>query len=269
MGKKCCSGELLLGLINNLDIWENKGGLGRRAVILWEYSKIFHLEWTYVGGKSVLVKRNTHTHTCTHTHNAQKLSKNNINNGTDFFFQVKFVVSEESEQGSWLVQGRCTSGFKEREWADQRPCCRDRVRAGSETSPGIWGSASTQATRESTQNQQNSTTVDPTKTKTKPSENIEAPGPKGAHASRNNDLALGSIFSLQFISVQFSHSVVSDFLRFHEPQHTRPPCPSPTPGVHPNPCPLSRWCHPTISSSVVPFSSWSQSFPASRSFQMS
>ena len=218
---------------------------------------------------SLSKKKHTHTHTCTHTHNAQKLSKNNINNGTDFFFQVKFVVSEESEQGSWLVQGRCTSGFKEREWADQRPCCRDRVRAGSETSPGIWGSASTQATRESTQNQQNSTTVDPTKTKTKPSENIEAPGPKGAHASRNNDLALGSIFSLQFISVQFSHSVVSDFLRFHEPQHTRPPCPSPTPGVHPNPCPLSRWCHPTISSSVVPFSSWSQSFPASRSFQMS
>ena len=55
----------------------------------------------------------------------------------------------------------------------------------------------------------------------------------------------------------------------HEPQHARPPCPSPTPGVHPNPCPLSRWCHPTISSSVVPFSSCPQSFPASRSFQMS
>ena len=54
----------------------------------------------------------------------------------------------------------------------------------------------------------------------------------------------------------------------HEPQHSRPPCPSSTPGVHPNPCPLSRWCHPTISSSVVPFSSCPQSFPASRSFQM-
>ena len=55
----------------------------------------------------------------------------------------------------------------------------------------------------------------------------------------------------------------------HEPQHTRPPCPSPTPGVHSNPCPSSRWCHPTISSSVVPFSSCPQSFPASGSFQMS
>ena len=54
-----------------------------------------------------------------------------------------------------------------------------------------------------------------------------------------------------------------------EPQHTRPPCPSPTPGVHPNPCTLSQWCHPSISSSVVPFSSCPQSFPASGSFQMS
>ena len=70
-------------------------------------------------------------------------------------------------------------------------------------------------------------------------------------------------------SVQFSHSVVSDSLQPHEPQHARPPCPSPTPGVHPYPCPLSRWCHPTISSSVVPFSSCSQSFSASESFQMS
>ena len=70
-------------------------------------------------------------------------------------------------------------------------------------------------------------------------------------------------------SVQFSRSVVSDSLRPHESQHTRPPCPSPTPGVHPNPCPLSRWCHPTISSSVVPFSSCPQSFPSSGSFQMS
>ena len=55
----------------------------------------------------------------------------------------------------------------------------------------------------------------------------------------------------------------------HGPQHTRPPSPSPTPGVHPNSCPLSRWCHPTISSSVVPFSPCPQSFPASRSFQIS
>ena len=68
---------------------------------------------------------------------------------------------------------------------------------------------------------------------------------------------------------QFIHSVVSNSLQPHEPQHTRPPCPSQTPGVHPNPCPLSQWCHPTISSSVVPFSSCLQSFPASGSFQMS
>ena len=58
-----------------------------------------------------------------------------------------------------------------------------------------------------------------------------------------------------------------DSLRPHEPQHTRPPCPSPTPGVHPNPCALRRWCHPTLSSSVIPFSSCPQSFPASGSFQ--
>ena len=69
-----------------------------------------------------------------------------------------------------------------------------------------------------------------------------------------------------FFSVQFSCSVVSDSLRPHEPQHARLPYPSPTPGVHPNPCPLSRWWHPTISSSVVPFSSCPQSFPASGSF---
>ena len=70
-------------------------------------------------------------------------------------------------------------------------------------------------------------------------------------------------------SVQFSCSAVSDSLRPHEPQHTRPPCPSPTPGVHPNPRPLSLWCHPTISSSVIPFSSCPQCFPRSGSFQMS
>ena len=69
--------------------------------------------------------------------------------------------------------------------------------------------------------------------------------------------------------IQFSCSVVSDSLQPHEPQHARPPCPSPTPGVHPNPCPLSQWCHPTILSSIVPFSSCPQSFPASGSFQMS
>ena len=72
-----------------------------------------------------------------------------------------------------------------------------------------------------------------------------------------------------FGSFRFSCSVVSDSLRPHEPQHTRPPCPSPTPGVHSNPCPLSRCCHLTISSSVVPFSSCPQSFPASASFPMS
>ena len=72
-----------------------------------------------------------------------------------------------------------------------------------------------------------------------------------------------------FSSVQFSRSVMSDSLWPHEPQHARPPCPSPTPGVHLNPCPLSQWCHPAISSSVVPFSSCSQSLPASGSFPMS
>ena len=73
---------------------------------------------------------------------------------------------------------------------------------------------------------------------------------------------------LQF-SVQFSHSVVSDSLWPHELQHTRPPCPSPTPRVYLNSCPLNRWCHPAISSSVIPFSSCPQSFPALESFQMS
>ena len=70
-------------------------------------------------------------------------------------------------------------------------------------------------------------------------------------------------------SVQFSRSVVSNFLWLHESQHARPPCPSPTPGVYPNSYPLSWWCHPTISSSVVPFSSCPQSFLASGSFPMS
>ena len=74
---------------------------------------------------------------------------------------------------------------------------------------------------------------------------------------------------LKYTSVQFSRSVLSDSLWPHELQHTRPPCPSPTPGAHPDSYPLSRWCHPTISSSVVTFSSCPQSFPASRSFQMS
>ena len=71
------------------------------------------------------------------------------------------------------------------------------------------------------------------------------------------------------ISVQFSCSVVSDSLPPHELQHARPPCPLSTPGVYPNSCPLSQWCHPAISSYVVPFSFCPQSFPASGSFQMS
>jgi len=70
-------------------------------------------------------------------------------------------------------------------------------------------------------------------------------------------------------SVQFSHSVVSTSLRPHESQHTRPPCSSPTPGVHPNSRQSSRWCHPAISSSTIPFSSCSQSLPASESFPVS
>ena len=71
------------------------------------------------------------------------------------------------------------------------------------------------------------------------------------------------------ISVQFSRSVVSDSLRPHESQYTRLPCLSPSPRVHSNSCPLSRWCHPAISSSVVPFSSCPQSLPESESFPMS
>ena len=70
-------------------------------------------------------------------------------------------------------------------------------------------------------------------------------------------------------SIQFSHSVVSNSLQPHELQHVRPPCPSPTPGIYPNSCPLSQWSYTTISSSVIPFSSCLQSFPTSRSFQMS
>ena len=70
-------------------------------------------------------------------------------------------------------------------------------------------------------------------------------------------------------SVQFSCSVVSNSLRAHEPQHDRPPCPSPTPVLHLNSCPLSQWCCPTISSSIISCSSCPQSFPVSGSFQMS
>ena len=76
-------------------------------------------------------------------------------------------------------------------------------------------------------------------------------------------------FSRSHPSVQFGRSVMSDSLQPHESQHTRPPCPSPTPGVYSNSCPSSRWCHPATSSFVVPFSSCPQSLQASGSFQMS
>ena len=89
-------------------------------------------------------------------------------------------------------------------------------------------------------------------------------------AYTNISWVLSSFFVwYKFHSVQFSRSVVSDSLRPHESQHARPPCPSPTPGVYSNSCPLSWWCHPAISSSVVPFSSCPQSLPASRSFPVS
>ena len=87
----------------------------------------------------------------------------------------------------------------------------------------------------------------------------------GCVKKQQQDNLLKSLFS----SVQFSCSVVSDSLRPHEPQHARTPCPSPTPGVHPNSCPSSPSRHPAISSSVVPFSSCPQSLPASGSFPMS
>ena len=86
-------------------------------------------------------------------------------------------------------------------------------------------------------------------------------------AIRKLPLSLGN-----FSSVQFSHSVMSDSLLSHGSQHARPPCPSPTPEIYSvgiYSCPLSQWCHPTISSSVVPFSSCPQSFPTSGSFQIS
>ena len=91
------------------------------------------------------------------------------------------------------------------------------------------------------------------------------------HLTKKERLPKSSFsFSIAILySVQFSRSVMSDSLRPHGLQHARPPCPSSTPRVYSNSCPLSRWCYPTISSSVVPFSSCLQSFPASGSFQMS
>ena len=76
-------------------------------------------------------------------------------------------------------------------------------------------------------------------------------------------------YELLFSSVQFSRSVVFNSLRPHESQHARPPCPSPTPRIHPNSCASSWWCHPAISSCVIPFSSCPQSLPESGSFPMS
>ena len=85
----------------------------------------------------------------------------------------------------------------------------------------------------------------------------------------NDYLTINCSISTLEQSVQFSRSVVSDCLQPHGPQHARPPCPSPTPVVYPNSCPLSWFSHPTISSSVIPFSSCLQSSPASGSFEMS
>ena len=86
---------------------------------------------------------------------------------------------------------------------------------------------------------------------------------------QNYSLLLNNHNRRMFSSVLSSCSVMSDSLRPHELQHARPPCPSPTPGVNPNSCPLSRWCHPAMSSSAIPFSSYPQSLPASESFPMS
>ena len=80
---------------------------------------------------------------------------------------------------------------------------------------------------------------------------------------------LSTVVWIIISSVQFSRSVMSDSLQCHELQCTRPPCPSPTPGVHSNSHPSSRWCHPVISSSLIPFSPCPQSLPASGSFPMS
>ena len=87
--------------------------------------------------------------------------------------------------------------------------------------------------------------------------------------TRRFHLLLVLKIKVQFYSVQFSRSVVSDSLRPHDSQHARPPCPSPTPGVHSNSCASSQWCHSAVSSSVIPFSSCPQSLPASGSFLVS
>ena len=89
------------------------------------------------------------------------------------------------------------------------------------------------------------------------------------HVVAKNRALLSTHTHTEFISVQFSCLVMSDSFRSHGLQHARSPCPSPAPGVYSNSCPLSQWCHPTISSSVVLFSSCLQSFPGSGSFPMS
>ena len=99
-------------------------------------------------------------------------------------------------------------------------------------------------------------------------ENLSAAG----HTNFSPFLLLGILSGIgcrMFSSVQFSRSVVSDSFWPYESQHTRPPCPSPSPGFHSNSHPSSWWCHPAISSSVVPFSSCPQSLPASESLPMS
>ena len=88
-------------------------------------------------------------------------------------------------------------------------------------------------------------------------------------ANKHEKMLNITLYSVQFSSVQFSHSVVSDSLRPHDSQCTRPPCPSRSPGVHSNSCPSNPWCHPAISSSVVLFSSCPQTLPVSESFPRS
>ena len=92
--------------------------------------------------------------------------------------------------------------------------------------------------------------------------NLTFPPSFWSHLRYYNIVILCIFSKYQFTSVQFSHSVVSHALQPHESQHARPPCPSPTPGVHSDSRPSSQWCHPVISSSVVPFSSCPQSFLA-------
>ena len=96
-----------------------------------------------------------------------------------------------------------------------------------------------------------------------------APAMEGQSPNHWTTSEVHHTFLCLFSSVQFSRSVVSDSSRPHESQHARPPCPSPTPWVHSDSRPSSWWCHPAISSSVVPFSSCPQSLPASESFPMS